>query len=167
MGGATMIGAPFPVTIGDAAFANAVMGHGLVREDMHSGSISHLGIVVLPALLALSEFRRVTGRDFITAAMVGYETGGKVGCALMDAEIARIHRRTGINGPVAAAAAGARLLGLSVDAATSAVALGANVTVGFNQWAHTGGSEMFFHAGFAARKAVTAVRLAEFGAFAI
>ena len=33
---------------GDAAFANAVMGHGLVREDMHSGSISQLGIVVLP-----------------------------------------------------------------------------------------------------------------------
>ena len=32
---------------GDAAFANAVMGHGLVREDMHSGSVSQLGIVVL------------------------------------------------------------------------------------------------------------------------
>lgn len=164
--GATIIGAPFPATIGDAAFANAVMGHGLVREDMHSGSISHLGIVVLPTLLALSQYRKVTGRDFIAAAVAGYEAGGKIGRALMDAEIARIHRPTGITGPIAAAAAGARLLGLSVDATTSAVALGANVTVGFNQWAHTGGSEMFFHAGFAARNAVTAVRLAELGAFA-
>ncbi|MBL6750203.1 MAG: MmgE/PrpD family protein, partial [Nevskia sp.] len=149
-----------------AAFANAVMGHGLVREDMHSGSISHLGIVVLPALLALAQYRRVGGRDFIAAAVAGYEAGGQIGRAVMDAELARIHRPTGITGPIAAAAAGARLLGLDKAQATSAIALGANTTAGFNQWAHTGGSEMFFHAGFAARNGVTAARLAEAGAFA-
>jgi 2-methylcitrate dehydratase PrpD len=164
--GATIIGLPDAATFGDAAFANAVMGHGLVREDMHSGSISHLGIVVLPVLLALAQYRRVGGRDFIAAAVVGYEVGGQVGRAVMDAEVAKIHRPTGITGPVAAAAAGARLLGLGIEQATSAIALGANVTVGFNQWAHTGGSEMFFHAGYAARNAMTAVRLAESGAFA-
>ena len=164
--GATVIGSPHAASLPDAAFANAVMGHGLVREDMHSGSISHLGIVVLPTLLALAQYRRVSGRDFIAAAVVGYEVGGQVGRAVMDAELARIFRPTGVTGPAGAAAAGARLLGLSADAATSAVAFGANTTVGFNQWAHTGGSEMFFHAGFAARNAVTAVRLAELGAFA-
>src|SRR5690606_15914960 len=116
--------------------------------------------------LALSQYRRVSGRDFILAAAVGYEVGGQVGRAVMDAEVAKIHRPTGITGPVAAAAAGARLLALSVEAPTSAIALGANTTLGFNQWAHTGGSEMFFHAGFAARNALTAVRLAEAGAFA-
>ena len=165
-GGTSIVGSPGSFTCGDAAFANAVMGHGLVREDMHSGSISHLGIVVLPTLLALAQVRRVSGRDFISAAVAGYEVGGQVGRAVMDAEIARIHRPTGITGPVAAAAAGARLLGLSIEQTTSAIALGANTTAGFNQWAHTGGSEMFFHAGFAARNAVTAVRLAENGAFA-
>ena len=165
-GGATVIGSPFAVSAIDAAFANAVMGHGLVREDMHSGSISHLGIAVLPALLALSQVRRVSGREFIAATVVGYEVGGQVGRAVMDAEIARIHRPTGVTGPVAAAAAGARLLGLDVQATSSAIALGTNATAGFNQWAHTGGSEMFFHAGFAARNGVTAARLAELGAFA-
>ncbi len=164
--GAAVIGSPQLAGYGDAAFANAVMGHGLVREDMHSGSISHLGIVVLPALLALAQYRRVSGRDFIVAAAVGYEVGGQVGRAVMDAEVARIHRPTGITGPVAAAAAGARMLALGVEETTSAIALGANTTLGFNQWAHTGGSEMFFHAGFAARNALTAVRLAESGAFA-
>jgi 2-methylcitrate dehydratase PrpD len=164
--GATMIGAPTATTYTDAAFANAVMGHGLVREDMHSGSISHLGIVVLPTLLALAQYRRVTGREFIAAAAVGYEVGGQIGRAVMDAELARIFRPTGITGPAAGATAGARLLGLSAEAATCAIALAANTPVGFNQWAHTGGSEMFFHAGFAARNAVTAARLAEIGAFA-
>jgi 2-methylcitrate dehydratase PrpD len=164
--GASIIGSPYFASYTDAAFANAVMGHGLVREDMHAGSISHLGIVVLPSLMALAQYRSVTGRDFIVAAVAGYEAGGRIGRAAMDAELALIHRPTGITGPVAAAAAGARLLGLTVEQATSAVALGANTAVGFNQWAHTGGSEMFFHAGFAARDAVTAVRLAEEGAFA-
>jgi 2-methylcitrate dehydratase PrpD len=165
-GGAAIAGAAGSYAPGDAAFANAVMGHGLVREDMHSGSISHLGIVVLPVLLALAQYRRVSGRDFIAAAVAGYEVGGQVGRAVMDAEVAKIHRPTGITGPVAAAAAGSRLLGLSVEQATSAIALGANVTAGFNQWAHTGGSEMFFHAGYAARNALAATRLAESGAFA-
>ena len=164
--GAAVIGEKQLAAYGDAAFANAVMGHGLVREDMHSGSISHLGIVVLPSLLALAQYRRVSGRDFIAATVVGYEVGGQVGRAIMDAEVAKIHRPTSNTGPVAAAAAGARLLALNVDSTTSAIALGANTTLGFNQWAHTGGSEMFFQAGFAARNAVSAVRLAELGAFA-
>jgi 2-methylcitrate dehydratase PrpD len=84
----------------------------------------------------------------------------------MDAQVARIHRPTGLTGPLAAAAAGARLLELAPPATTGAIALAANTVSGFNQWAHTGGSEMFFHAGFAARNACTAVRLAEAGAFA-
>jgi len=30
------------------------LGHGLVREDMHAGSISHHGVVVWPTLLPLA-----------------------------------------------------------------------------------------------------------------
>lgn len=165
-GDATVIGAGQPSSPSDAAFANAVMGHGLVREDMHSSSISHLGIVIVPALLALAETRPVSGADFAAAAIVGYEAGARLGAALMDATIARIHRPTGICGPLGAAAAGARLWRLTPEQATSAIALAANATAGFNQWAHTGGSEMFFQAGAAARAAVNAVQLAAAGAFA-
>ncbi len=164
--GATILGHPNAVAPADAAFANAVMGHGLVREDMHPGSISHLGIVVIPSMLAVAETRPVSGRDFIAALVAGYEVGGRVGRALMDRDIAAIHRPTGITGPIAAAAACARLMGLPVEGIASAVGLAANTTAGFNQWAHTGGSEMFFHAGFAARNAVTCARLAAAGAFA-
>lgn len=163
---AVIVGTSETTSFGDAAFVNAVMGHGLVREDMHSGSVSHLGIVVLPALLALSQYRAVSGREFCAAIVAGYEVGARVGRAAMTPEIARIHRPTGISGPIGAAAGGAKLLGLDHDATTSAIGLATNTTLGFNQWAHTGGSEMFFQAGFAARNAVTAARLAEAGAFA-
>ena len=164
--GANIFGQTGRYTYGDAAFANGVMGHGLVREDMHSGSISHLGVVVLPVLLALAQDRRFSGAQFIAAAAVGYEVGGQIGRAVVDAAVARIHRPTGICGPLAGAAAGAHLLGLAPAQITSALALGANTTLGFNQWAHTGGSEMYFQVGFAARNAVSAARLAEAGAFA-
>lgn len=165
-GAASVIGTPYRASYPDAAFANAVLGHGLVREDMHAASVSHLGVVVLPALLALAQSRRVSGRDFLAATAVGYEVGARTGRALMDPGLARFFRPTGITGPLAAAAAGARVLHLSAGTAASALALAANTVAGLNEWAHTGGSEMFFHPGFAARNAVTAVRLAEFGAYA-
>ena len=162
---ASIVGVSHLSSLADAAFVNAVMGHGLVREDMHSASISHLGVVVLPTLLALSQYKRVSGADFMSAVVVGYEVGARIGQALMDAKMARMFRPTGITGPIGAAAAGARLLGLSVEQTTNAIALATNTVAGFNQWGHTGGSEMYFHVGVAARNAVSSVLLAEVGAF--
>jgi 2-methylcitrate dehydratase PrpD len=150
----------------ETAFANAVLGHGLVREDMHTGSVSHLGIVIFPTLLALSQSRKVAGRDLIRGAVCGYEIGASVGRALMDQETVRIFRPTGITGPLGAAVAGSVMLGLSEDAGVSALGFAANATVGLNEWPSSGADDMFFHAGFAARNAVTSVELAELGAFA-
>jgi 2-methylcitrate dehydratase PrpD len=163
-GDAHVIGTALQVPVSEAAFVNAILGHGLVREDMHTGSVSHLGVVVLPTLLALAESKKVSGRDFILAAVCGYEAGCSVGRAVMDQENVRQYRPTGITGPIGAAVAGSRLLGLSEDAAVSALGFAANTTVGLNEWPYSGGDEMFFHVGFAARNAVTSVELAELGA---
>ena len=160
-----MIGTKVRASAAEAAFANAVLGHGLVREDMHTGSVSHLGIVIFPTLLALSQTRKVTGRDFIAGAVCGYEIGASVGRALMDQETVRIFRPTGITGPLGAAVAGSRMLGFTEDAGVSALGLAANSTGGLNEWPASGADDMFFHAGFAARNAVTSVELAELGAF--
>jgi 2-methylcitrate dehydratase PrpD len=165
-GGAPIIGTRKRTTIGDAAFANAVLGHGLVREDMHAGSIAHLGVVVWPTLLALSARTRVGGAACLAAAVAGYEAGGRVGRALMTAELAQLFRPTGLVGPIAAAVAACRLIGLDETRATYMLSLAANTAAGLNQWPHTGGSEMYFHPGFAARNVVTAVELAEAGALA-
>jgi 2-methylcitrate dehydratase PrpD len=148
----------------DAGFVNAVLGHGLVREDMHTGAVSHLGVVVYPTLLALSQRRPVTGHAFILAAACGYEIGASIGKALVDKEFVRFHRPTGTTGPIAGAVAGSILLGLDEDSMVSAIGIAANTAGGLNEWPYSGGDEMFFHPGFAARNAVTAVELAELGA---
>jgi len=163
-GKATVIGTPVSTSPGEAAFANATLGHGLVREDMHTGAVSHLGVVIFPTLLALAQQHKVSGRDFILGAVCGYEIGAAVGRALMDQEMVRRFRPTGITGPLAGAIAGSRLLGLDEDAMVSALGLAANATGGLNEWPYCGGDEMFFRPGFAARNAVTAVQLAALGA---
>jgi 2-methylcitrate dehydratase PrpD len=164
-GPASIIGTQVRSSAAEAAFANAVLGHGLVREDMHTGSVSHLGIVIFPALLALSQSRKITGQDFIRGAVCGYEVGASIGRALMDQETVRIFRPTGITGPLGAAVAGSVMLGFTEDAGVSALGLAANATGGLNEWPASGADDMFFHAGFAARNAVTSVELAELGAF--
>lgn len=164
--GAVIIGTSDVVSIHDAAFANGVRSHGLVRDDMHVGSVSHLGTVLIPTLLALTHTAKASGEDLLTALVAGYEVGGKVGRMLMDVEVSKVFRPTGSVGPIAAAAAGAKLLGLDEQQTTTALALAANMAAGYNEWAATGGSEMFFHNGLAARGAVTAVQLAAEGAYA-
>ena len=165
-GGATIIGTSKLATPGDAAFANATLGHGLVREDMHAASICHHGVVIWPTLLALSERTKLSGATFLTAAIVGYEAGAQIGAALFTADLARLYRPTGLVTPLGAALAGSHALGLTEDAATSAVSIAANTSSGLNEWPRTGGSEMYFHPGFAARNAIAAIELAEAGAVA-
>jgi 2-methylcitrate dehydratase PrpD len=164
--GASIVGAPLKATPADAAFVNAVLGHGLVREDMHVGSISHHGVVVWPVLLAVAQLAPVRGEQLLKAAGLGYQAGARLGRALFTPELARLFRPTGIVAPIGAALAGSHALRLTEDASVVAMAVAANTSSGLNQWPHTGGSEMYFHPGFAARNAVTAVQLARAGAFA-
>ena len=111
--GAPIIGTSDVVSLHDAAFANGTLSHGLVRDDMHVGSVSHLGTVLVPTLLVARATTRASGKDFLTALVAGYEVGGKVGRMIMDVEVSKIFRPTGTVGPIAAAAAGAKLLGLN------------------------------------------------------
>ncbi len=163
-GKATVIGTPVRTSPSEAAFANATLGHGLVREDMHTGAVSHLGVVIFPTLLALAQRQKASGCDFILGAVCGYEIGAAVGRAILDQEMVRRFRPTGITGPLGGAIAGSRLLALAEDATVSALGFAANATGGLNEWPYCGGDEMFFHPGFAARNAVTAVELASLGA---
>ncbi len=161
-----IIGHGFAHSAGDAAFANAVAGHGLVREDMHAGSIAHLGVVVWPALIAHAGRQTMSGTQFLCGSIAGYEVGACLGRALMTADLARLYRPTGIVGAPAAVMAMANATALEPAEAVDAFSLAVNAVAGLNQWPHTGGSEMYFHPGFAARNAVLAFDLARAGALA-
>lgn len=165
-GGSTVFGAARGAGMAEAAFANGALGHALVREDMHAASVCHIGVVVIPAVLAVAEARGASGRETFAAIATGYEVTARIGRALIDREIAARFRPTGLVGPVGAAAAAARAEGADETTIARAMALAANTSSGLNEWPRWGGSEMFFHPGFAARSAVTCAGLARLGAAA-
>lgn len=162
--GATLIGHARTAAWSEAAFVNACMAHGLVQEDMHTASVSHIGVVIVPALLAMAEHAHANGENFVAAMVVGYQVMARLGQAVVNRESALTYRPLGMTGAVGAAAAGARLLRLTEDQTVNAIVLAANTVAGFNEWPRSGGSEMYFHPGFAARNGLTCVLLAQAGA---
>ena len=112
----------------NAAFLNAVMGHANDYDDTHDGALNHGCVTLVPALLATCEalnpkdaadagtvpFRKISGKEFITALAVGLDVSNRLGMAF----IPYLHvgwLPTTLWGPFACAAACGRLLKLDVD----------------------------------------------------
>ncbi len=164
--GAALIGTQQRVSLQDAVLVNSVAGHSLVRDDMHLGSVSHLGVAVIPVALALAEQHHVNAKQLLEAVICGYEAGAKLGAMLMDVETARTFRPTGLIGAFAAAATAAKLNDLDAESTANALGFAANYITGLNEWAAWGSDDMYFHPGIAARNGLTAAQLAQAGALA-
>jgi 2-methylcitrate dehydratase PrpD len=151
---------PAPV----AAFGNATLGHSLIREDMHVASGSHIGVLVIPAVLALVERDGLSGRDLVTGIVAGYEVASLLGTAVWSSGTHTRHfRPSGITGSFGAAGATATAAGADRETTVHALALAANFAGGLNEWAWSGSEEIFVHAGMAAQNGLTAYDLAVSG----
>ncbi len=94
-----------------AALVNAGSSHVVEQDDVHNGSVFHPGTVVFPAVLAAAQQTGATGKEFLTAAVAGYEAGIRVG-EFLGRPHYKVFHTTGTAGTVAAAAGTGRLLGL-------------------------------------------------------
>src|SRR5205809_4833040 len=72
-GQASVIGLDGGLPAPNAAFANAMLCHGLDFDDTHSDSVSHVSVVVCPASLAVAEAQGSSGADLLTAIVAGNE----------------------------------------------------------------------------------------------
>jgi len=69
------------VSVPNAAFANGAMVHGLDFDDTMmcgEGAAIHPSSCVIPTVLAVGEAEGIDGRTLITAAVVGWETMGRI-----------------------------------------------------------------------------------------
>ena len=95
-----------------AALAGAATIDSLDGHDGHALTKGHAGVAVLPVLLACAELGSdVSGAEFVTALVVGYEVAIRVGIAL-HASTPDYHC-SGAWNALGAAAVAARMLGLS------------------------------------------------------
>ena len=148
---------------GDAAFGNGMLAHGLIQDDMHVPSGAHIGVVVIPALLALAQAEDLSGPALLHGIASGYDVMARVGAAARSGSTNRHFRPSGISGAYGATAGLIAALQLQEDVAVQALGFAANFAAGLNEWPWSGGQEIFVHAGAAARAALAAVDLARAG----
>ena len=107
----------------NAALINGTQVQGFELDDVHRDGVLHCGAVVLPALIAVAESHApMSGRDFLTAAIAGYEIGPRVGRCMGQEHIGQGWHSGATLGVFSAAAGAAR--GLELDPEQTVHALG-------------------------------------------
>jgi 2-methylcitrate dehydratase PrpD len=125
---ATVIGADYSTSVSSAAFINGTLAHALDIDDTAAGTIAHPSASIVPALLALAEKYRLSGRAFLTAYILGLEVFYRIALA-SEGQMKGWHR-TSVYGALASAAASAKLLNLSSEEILLAIGIGTSLTSG-------------------------------------
>ena len=169
---ATAIGAGRRIAAAEAAFVNGVLAHSLDYDDTHLPSILHPSASVVPAALAVAEWRGGPGAALVDAVAVGLEVAVRLGMGGYDRRarqsvyFERGQHATSICGAVGSAAAAARLLRADADAdaiadsIADAMGIACSMASGIIEANRAGGTVKRLHCGWAARAGVTAAQLA-------
>ncbi len=157
----TVLGLDIKTSIQNAAWANGVLSHALDYDDISNTLGGHPSVPVLPPLLALAERRAFAGKEFLLAYAVGFETECKIGRGVNFVHYDRGWHPTSTLGIFGAAAASAKLLGLSVTDCSRALAMAASMASGIK--ANFGTMTKPLHIGQAARNGLLATLLASKG----
>jgi 2-methylcitrate dehydratase PrpD len=161
MGGeaqATIIGRGVQKTVSQAALINGAASHVLDYDDTSTGYIGHPSVGMFPALLALSEWRGMSGREFLTSAVIAYKVASVIGACVGKEQYDAGWHTTSTIGHIASAAGCARLLGL--DERQTVYSLGLAGTMSSGLKIVFGTMTKAFHAGNACRGGLTAALLA-------
>lgn len=145
-----------------AAFVNGFTSHILELDDVHRGAMFHPAAVVIPATLALGEKMHVSGLDLLTAIVVGYEAGIRIGQAAGEAHYETWHT-TGTCGVFGAAAAAGKLLNLDENAMSWALGNAGTQAAGLWQFLEDGALSKPLHPGRAAYSGLLAALMAARG----
>ena len=148
-----------------AAMLNGIAAHALELDD--TGGCDHSGAVVLPAVMAAVSMagQPVSGREFITAVVIGYEVGRRVleACGGYSAHNGAGWHSTATCGVFGAAAASARIFRLNAGQTLSALGIAGSFSGGLWAFIHDGSQSKKLHSGRAAEGGLLAARFAQQG----
>jgi len=125
-----IIGRPERLDALSAAFVNAISANLLDFDDTHLDTIIHPAAPVAAPVLALAQARGFCGRELIMAFILGVEVECRIGNAVSPGHYARGWHITSTCGVFGAAAACAKLLGLSADVIANAIGIAASQSAG-------------------------------------
>jgi len=158
---AGVIGSGFKSSAPQAALANGTMAHALDYDDVIDLMTGHPTVPVLPVVLALGEMYHSHGRDVLVAYIVGVEVESRIASGIGRRHYAVGWHSTATLGTLGAAAAAAKMLGLTVTETRTALGIAASEAAGLRQ--NFGTMTKPFHAGNAAKNGIVAALLAQKG----
>jgi len=144
-----------------AALVNGTAAHALDFDDNDTPAASHPSAVLVPALLAIAEERRLGGRTVLDAYIVALEVMSRIGEAINMGHYTRGWHATATIGSLGAAAGCARLLKLTPAQTAAAISLATSRAAGFKSQFGTMAKPA--HAGLAAETGVVTASLAAAG----
>ena len=162
-GDVPVFGMPARLSARDAATMNGFLCHGLDFDDTHIAGIVHATASLLPACYSAAAMTGATGRELITAYIVGIETATRLGMAARGAFHQAGFHPTGIIGIFGCVLATGRLMGLNAEQLENAQGLAVSMASGSMEFLEDGTSNKRFHPGWAASSALTACALAKEG----
>jgi aconitate decarboxylase len=136
---------------------------GFELDDVHRDGVLHCGAVTLPALIAIAESHApLTGRDFLAAAVAGYEIGPRVGRCMGQEHIGQGWHSGATLGVFSAAAGAARGLRLDPERTVHALGIAGTQAAGLMA-AQYGAMVKRMHAGRSAQSGLYGALLAQSG----
>jgi 2-methylcitrate dehydratase PrpD len=159
---ATIIGSGAQVSAQAAAFANAVAAHSIELDDVDDLALFHFSPPVLSAALAATEAAGLGGKGYLLAAAAGSEVMARVSNAANPAMRDRGFHSTATCGVFGAAAAAARVEGLSPEQVASTFGIAGAHAAGLMEM-YGPSMQKRINPGPAAQNGVVAARLARRG----
>ena len=153
----------FKTSVMNAAFINGTMGHIYDYDDDHREGTMHPSVSVFPAVFALSEKLKASGKDFMRALILGLEVMIRTGEAFLGKTYYQGFHPTGTCGVFGAAAGCAQVLGLDALKTAWAMGLAASFAAGTLEFATEGAWQKPVQAGEPAMCGVICAEMAARG----
>lgn len=159
----TAIGCNYKTSAQMAALINGTFGHAFDMDDDHRYGTQHSSVVVFPAILALAEKYKKSGKDVITAFAYGSEITIRLGEAFEGQTYYQGFHPTGTCGVFGATGGAAKLLDLDAEKITYALGLAGSQAAGLLEWKAQGTWSKRYQAGHPSMCGVISALMAKNG----
>lgn len=162
---AKMLAKVAPLKMDDVDKSSFYLGgvaHILEMDDLHRGSVTHPGSVVIPAAWAYAHQQDMGGRRFLKAILAGYEACTRIGMAVGQ-EHYRVWHNTATCGPFGSAMAVASLADLTPEQTIWALGNAGTQSAGLWEFLADGAMSKHLHTARGAQAGLMAGRLAKEG----
>jgi 2-methylcitrate dehydratase PrpD len=151
----------FPVA--RAAMINATFAHAVELDDGHKNAGVHAGAVVIPTALALGEKLGSSGKEIITAVVIGYEVVYRIASHVNPKQIQKGFHPSGNCDTFGAMAVAGKLMGFNKEQLANGLGFAGLFAAGLMEATQSGQMSKCIQVGNAAYNGISAAYMAQSG----